>query len=557
MSKKQHAERLVTYLRWPIILVLASASDTVPYLQLAAAMMIVAAYNVLAGWYIADSGRFLHRGRIAPVTWALDIAVITFIVGKTGTDGSLYYLLYWFVLVGFGFVSANLAELAVVTICVLVANAGATMYSLCASGNPGALAAAVGVRSAALVAGALIAVYIAKSRTHDELAAERGSYLHAILSCGSKLTSVRNVQELAHHVLETAVEETGADGGQLLLVSIETQELECEAFHPLHNAAPDEVTRQEALALSYAKWVVSTGKEFLSRIHGKVSGEVKTAEDDRPAIAVPLMWESSSNQGDGAALGVLVVVGRKGEEFREDALSMVRIFAAISSAAIVNLRLYTNMQRTFLRTLQTLAKGLEARDEYTRGHSDRVMQVACLIAEELNVPGESVEVLRNASLLHDIGKIGVPDAVLKKAGKLTSEEWETMRRHPIVSEDICRPLGLSPDVLFLVKHHHERLDSKGYPAGLAPHEQPLLQRILVVDDCFDAMRSRRPYRDAVPEEELRLELNRSAGRSMDPTVIETLMALMDRGALAPIYEEHDRMVGFTTAKAAPDLRKAA
>jgi response regulator RpfG family c-di-GMP phosphodiesterase len=179
-----------------------------------------------------------------------------------------------------------------------------------------------------------------------------------------------------------------------------------------------------------------------------------------------------------------------------------------------------------------------------------------MIAEELSVPSESVESLRNAAQLHDIGKIGVPDAILRKAGKLTADEWETMRRHPIVSEEICRPLGLAQEVLFLIKHHHERIDSKGYPAGLPPQEQPLLQRILVVADSFDAMRSRRPYRDRMPQEELVSELNRSAGRTMDPTVVEALRHLMDREELAPVYEEHDRMTEGTV-RVIREARKAA
>jgi len=257
-------------------------------------------------------------------------------------------------------------------------------------------------------------------------------------------------------------------------------------------------------------------------------------------MAAPLLWQASNNESDTSVLGVLMVWGIQSEDFGDDALDIVRIFAAMAGAAIVNLRLYTNLQRSFLRTLQTLANGLEARDEYTRGHSERVMQVACLVAEELGVRPDSIESLRNAALLHDIGKIGVPDSILRKAGKLTAEEWETMRRHPIVSEEICRPLGLPNEVLFLIKHHQERLDGKGYPAGLSAQDQPLLLRILVVVDSFDAMRSRRPYRDRMPQEELVNELNRCAGRTLDPTVVDALKRIMDRGDLDHIYEELDR-----------------
>ncbi|MGC8863894.1 MAG: HD-GYP domain-containing protein, partial [Armatimonadota bacterium] len=371
---------------------------------------------------------------------------------------------------------------------------------------------------------------------------------HAILECGVRLTSLRSVHDLAAYVLHSAVTQTDAEGGELLLMNEETGELECEAFHAATshgvggNAPPDSRIR------SYARWVINTGREFVVRTGSRsetpeVDFKQDSAErDDRSAMAVPLLWQSSSADADSSVLGVLVIWTRPEEEFGPDALDILRIFAAIAAAAIVNLQLYTNLQRSFLRTLQSLANGLDARDEYTRGHSDRVSQVACLIAEELNVPEENIDALRNAAQLHDIGKIGVPDAILRKAGKLTAEEWETMRRHPLVSEEICRPLGLPSEVLFLIKHHHERIDGKGYPSGLSPQEQPLLQRILVVADSFDAMRSRRPYRDRMPDEELVGELNRSAGRTMDPTVVEALRRIMERGLLAPIYEEHDRMV---------------
>jgi polar amino acid transport system substrate-binding protein len=115
---------------------------------------------------------------------------------------------------------------------------------------------------------------------------------------------------------------------------------------------------------------------------------------------------------------------------------------------------------------------------------------------------------------------------------------------------------MSTEVLFLIRHHHERLDSKGYPAGLPAQEQPLLQRILVVADSFDAMRSRRPYRDSMPQEELRIELNRNAGRTLDPTVVDALMRLMDNGTMDQVYIEHDRLIdGITQPSRA--LRKAA
>jgi len=427
----------------------------------------------------------------------------------------------------------------VATGAILAANAVSTLCTFDQSQDLGHILAVVGLRSGVIIIGLLVAAYVSHVRSQDELASERGSYLHAILNVGARLTSFRNVHELALYVLESAVTETDACGGQLLLVN-DDGELECEAFYPTGNETSAAPTPTDAQLRSCANWVLNSGREFTVRTATKNPGENEVSQNDRPVMAAPLLWQASNNDSDTSVLGVLMVWGIQSEDFGDDALDIVRIFAAMAGAAIVNLRLYTNLQKSFLRTLQTLANGLEARDEYTRGHSERVMQVACLVAEELGVRPDSIESLRNAALLHDIGKIGVPDSILRKAGKLTVEEWETMRRHPIVSEEICRPLGLPNEVLFLIKHHQERLDGKGYPAGLSAQDQPLLLRILVVVDSFDAMRSRRPYRDRMPQEELVNELNRCAGRTLDPTVVDALKRIMDRGDLDHIYEELDR-----------------
>lgn len=536
---------MISNLRWLVLMPGALAvSEGLPWARLALLGGFIAAYAVMVSYCVADALRFMKYGRkISVISRGFDIVAVTAAATLAGRDGSLSYLLYWFVLVSFGFTSGRMISLIAAGAAVLVANAAMTLYTL--SGlNTGNLILNLGVRSGVLILGILISVYIAKTRTQDDLASERGSHLHAILDCGARLTSLRSVHELALYVLESSVKETGAGGGELLLANEETGSFECEAFYTADNEGRIADSPPEPLLLSYANWVKSSGREFVVRTGGKAS-EDSSDQDNHPAAAVPLLWQASNADTGNSTLGVLVVWGYKNEDFGEDALDILRIFAAIAGAAIVNLRLYTNLQKSFLRTLQSLANGLEARDEYTRGHSERVMQVACMVANELCVPNENIDSLRNASLLHDIGKIGVPDDILRKAGKLSAEEWETMRRHPDVSEEICRPLGLPQEVLFLIRHHHERLDGKGYPAGLPPREQPLLQRILVVADSFDAMRSRRPYRDVMPKEELIGELNRSAGRTLDPTVVDALRKLMERGDLDSIYEEHDRIIEAT------------
>lgn len=545
MEKRRRAEKLISFLRWLVVVLgLAAVYDEMAFVRIVAVLGTVIIYNGAMAFCTADAARFMHYGRkLSLVCRAMDTAVITLLIASSGSESSQAYLLYWFVLVAYSYTTSDMPKLLSTTGILLVLNAGATFYSLHSLSSIPQIMLQLGFRSSVIIFGFLISAYIAKFRSQDELAAERGSYLHAIMDCGARLTSFRNVHELSLYVLESAVTETGASGGELLMMNPDTQQLECEAFYSTSETSKETAAPSNSLLSSYARWVVNSGREFMVRTGGKAGSEDEELErDDHPAMAVPLLWQSSNSEGDTSILGVLIVWGYESEDFGEDALDILRIFAAIAGAAIVNLRLYTGLQKSFLRTLQTLANGLEARDEYTRGHSDRVMQASCLIAEELGVAPESVDSLRNAALLHDIGKIGVPDSILRKAGKLSVDEWETMRRHPIVSEEICRPLGLPQEVLFLVKHHQERLDGKGYPAGLPPSEQPLLLRILVVADSFDAMRSRRPYRDRMPQEDLVNELNRCAGRSLDPTVVDALKRLMDRGDMDALYEEQDRLI---------------
>ena len=559
MEKRRHAERLVASLRWlAIVLGLAAAREFVPLQHVVVVAAVVACYNGALTFCAADPLRFARHGRkVSLLCRVMDTALITLAVADPGPGNSPVFLLYWFVMVGHGYACANLRSLLAGAGAILLANAAATFFAFHTAGSAAGPGGLIAIRSGIIVLGFLVAAYIAKSRSQDDLVAERGSYLHAILNCGARLTSFRDVHELALYILGAAVTETRASGGELMLVNDESHELECEAFYTVDSPGRDNSAPPDALLRSYANWVVGSGREFLVQTGGKTSEEDEAEDDDCPAIAVPLLWESSGAEDGSSVLGVLIVWGYAGESFGPDAVDILRIFATMAGAAIVNLRLYTNLQKSFLSTLQSLANGLEARDEYTRGHSDRVTQISCVVAAELGVPGENIESLRNAALLHDIGKIGVPDAILRKAGKLTAEEWETMRKHPVVSEEICRPLGLPGDVLFLIEHHQERLDGRGYPAGLAAQDQPMLLRILVVADSFDAMRSRRPYRDRMPQEELVGELNRSAGRTLDPTVVDALKRLLDRGDLDALYEEHDRMIdGVVPLKRTPRPKAA-
>jgi putative nucleotidyltransferase with HDIG domain len=171
-----------------------------------------------------------------------------------------------------------------------------------------------------------------------------------------------------------------------------------------------------------------------------------------------------------------------------------------------------------------LARALEAKDAYTRGHSIRVSQYAVATASRMGFEGGSLDGIRLGGELHDIGKIGTREAVLHKPGSLTDEEFRQITEHPLLGERMLSPLAQeSPDVLRIVRSHHERLDGRGFPDGLRGEKIPIEARIVAVADAFDAMTTRRPYRESRPPADALAELRRVAGSQLDPEAVEAFV----------------------------------
>ncbi|HET9491955.1 MAG TPA: HD-GYP domain-containing protein [Methylomirabilota bacterium] len=195
-------------------------------------------------------------------------------------------------------------------------------------------------------------------------------------------------------------------------------------------------------------------------------------------------------------------------------------------------QLYQRMQRAVAQSLLGLANALEAKDAYTRGHSDRVGAWSRALGAALGLAAADAESIAQAGLLHDIGKIGVPEAVLTKRGPLTELEWHAMRRHPVVGAQIVAPFDFLAAGALIIRHHHERWDGSGYPDGLAGETIPLGARIVAVADVFDALTSDRPYRRALTVPEARARLAAEAGATLDAGVVAALLRLhpVDVGA---------------------------
>lgn len=186
------------------------------------------------------------------------------------------------------------------------------------------------------------------------------------------------------------------------------------------------------------------------------------------------------------------------------------------------------LQRMILNVIQSIAVTLEARDEYTAHHSYRVADLSVQLAAELGMDAQELERVRLAALLHDIGKIGIRESVLHKEGKLTREEMDHIKTHPIIAEQILRPLRQLEPIILPIKHEHEAYDGSGYPDGIAGEAIPLDSRIIAVVDAYDALTSDRPYRLALPHEEAIRILKEGAGRIWDPRLVSIFDTMMDR-----------------------------
>jgi HD superfamily phosphohydrolase YqeK len=189
---------------------------------------------------------------------------------------------------------------------------------------------------------------------------------------------------------------------------------------------------------------------------------------------------------------------------------------------------FANQQRAYEATLQVLCQAVETKDFYTRGHSERVSKGSVMIARAIGMRPERVEAIRFAGMLHDVGKLGVPTKVLQKTGKLTEEEYAAIQLHPMRGLEIIQEIGFLDEALAGIMHHHERIDGRGYPMGLAGDEIPEFARVLAVADAFDCMTSTRSYRNARSVTDAVTELRRCSGTQFDPAFVDALVAAVER-----------------------------
>ncbi len=231
----------------------------------------------------------------------------------------------------------------------------------------------------------------------------------------------------------------------------------------------------------------------------------------------------------GEPFGVLMAFHKPGcGELPAEEKQLFDFLIRKASMAVENMALYESLISNFYGILKSLVNAIEAKDLYTGRHSERVTKYAVETARLLGCSSAQIEALDTIGYLHDIGKIGISDGILNKPASLSSEEYEIIKKHPVIGESIVADLGLSDEEKSIIRHHHERWDGKGYPDGLGGEDIPLLARIVSLADAFDAMTSKRAYRDAISRAESISELLRNGGKQFDPIALEAFLEMLHR-----------------------------
>lgn len=260
-----------------------------------------------------------------------------------------------------------------------------------------------------------------------------------------------------------------------------------------------------------------------------LSHELKKRAKKKGFMAVPLMIRDE-------ILGVVVVAKKmSGQAFTNYDFFLLENLAKKASMKIENEALYDSIYTNLMETLKALVFTIEAKDPYTRHHSERVTRLSMILAEEMNLGAELIDTIRIAGFLHDIGKIGIPDSILQKQGRLTSEEYAVIQTHPVIGEKIVKHLGLLPQERAIIRHHHERWDGRGVPDGLCKENIPLEARVLSLADAYDAMVSDRPYRKGKTVAETVRELDECSGSQFDPSLIHQLKRILNKGLVEDLF----------------------
>jgi putative nucleotidyltransferase with HDIG domain len=356
------------------------------------------------------------------------------------------------------------------------------------------------------------------------IANERIAELSHLNELGKALNStlnVREIVELACNVLDKSIDFTAGGiclgGGRKRLYLVVPRQVSESQLKRLTAEITGTKTAAQAVKAGYEISVL-LGKQNVAKSSSRRRLQSR--------LEIPLQVKDDQ-------IGSIFVVSTKRNAFDENHVRAVNMLASQVAVSLENAQLYESLRDNYAATIAALSATIDAKDHYTRGHSDRVMEYAMSIASALGLPEDAVETARFAGLLHDIGKIGVSEAILLKPSKLSSEEFELIKTHSVLGASIVEQIDFLNKLTPIILHHHERYGGGGYPDGLYGDDIPLLARVLSVADSYEAMTSERAYRPALTREQAMSELKRCAGEQFDPMIVEVFLDLLKSGTDKP------------------------
>ncbi|MCM3611958.1 HD domain-containing protein [Planococcus sp. MERTA32b] len=347
-----------------------------------------------------------------------------------------------------------------------------------------------------------------------------------LLEAAKQLNSNLEIEEVFQNILLQMVTMIGAEAGTLWVLEQDGEEIKVVAAYG--ESADKIVNIRLKKDEGIAGKVIMSGEPVLIRNvkeHPDWSNRVDESSGfvTKSMITVPLTVK-------GKVLGSLQLLNKKQcDYFNEADVSLAVALASQSAMALHNSQMYDELQQMFLSMIRTLAKVLDARDPYTAGHSERVANYSVWIAGKLGMEADRKKELYKAALLHDVGKIGIPDDILRKPDRLTAEEYEAIKLHTVVGADILsnmEPKKAVADVIQTARSHHERMDGSGYPDGLKGEEISQFARIVGVADTFDAMTTARSYSKGLPYRDAAAELIRCKETLFDSAIVDAFTTVL-------------------------------
>lgn len=361
---------------------------------------------------------------------------------------------------------------------------------------------------------------------------ERADRLKLMLEISTTVSSSLKIDQVLQLLAARIVETVGATFCQVSLLDTTGEQLRVVAAHPIREMDLDSSIGMSMSVAEFPEYkkaietrcAVIIGGRRQDMLASMPPGQTDLMRNAKSLLLYPLVV------GD-RAVGIVCIGEYRSWErspLSAEKAALCQTIVNQGAVAVGHALSHQALEDTFVGTIRSLAEAIDAKDPSTRGHSDWVSKYALMIGRQLGLENNDLDELVYAGYLHDVGKIGIPDNILRKSSQLSGEEWKLMKKHPIVSARILEPVPISPVIKAAIRHHHERFDGKGYPYGLAGKSIPLAARILSIADSYEAMTSDRPYRKALSDEQAVTELMRCVGTQFDPGLVEAFLAALGR-----------------------------